>query len=309
MKNSPLVSIVVNCYNGEAHLRKALNSVYAQTYQNWEIIFWDNKSTDHSADIAHEYDSRLKYYCGQETIPLGAARNVALKKVQGEFVAFLDCDDVWLPGKLQKQVDTMKRANFALCYGGVYEIDEKGEKIGTQCPTNKEGLIFNQLLKQFDINLPTTMIRISALKENELEFDTSVTASEEYCLFMQLAVNCEFYSTSDVLALYRIHNGALTNRSISKWAAEREYTLDLICHNHSGIREKYPSAFSEAYARARYYRARHLAFRGEKMKAVRELSKNFFVNYRYSLLLFLLFFSSTLWNFVHTAKSNRVRFS
>ena len=67
MKSTPLISVIMNCYNGEAFLKNAIDSVYAQTYKNWEIIFWDNASTDTSADIALSYDERLKYFKDVET--------------------------------------------------------------------------------------------------------------------------------------------------------------------------------------------------------------------------------------------------
>ena len=116
----PLVSIIMNCWNCEKYLREALDSVYAQTYPHWEIIFWDNASTDQSGEMARSYDHRLRYFKGEVTIPLGAARNKALEQAKGEFIAFLDCDDAWLPEKLEKQIplfaDPQGRAGF-LRYG------------------------------------------------------------------------------------------------------------------------------------------------------------------------------------------------
>ena len=79
--NQAKVSIVMNCLNGEKYLRESIDSVYGQTYKNWEIIFWDNNSTDKSAEIANSYDSRLRYFKGELTISLGAARNKALEKL------------------------------------------------------------------------------------------------------------------------------------------------------------------------------------------------------------------------------------
>ena len=61
-KHQPLVSVIMNCYNGEKYLHKAINSVYAQTFENWEIIFWDNASTDSSAEIARSYDGKIRYF-------------------------------------------------------------------------------------------------------------------------------------------------------------------------------------------------------------------------------------------------------
>ena len=106
-KYQPLVSVIMNCYNGEKYLREAIDSVYAQTYKNWEIIFWDNASTDTSAEITNTYDSKLRYFKGEKTIALGAARNKALEKCSGEYISFLDVDDMWIEEKLELQVQKM----------------------------------------------------------------------------------------------------------------------------------------------------------------------------------------------------------
>jgi len=75
-----LVSIIINCYNGEEYLSEALNSVYSQTYKNWEIIFWDNCSIDKSSIIAKSYGHKLKYYKSEFNTTLGEARNLAIQK-------------------------------------------------------------------------------------------------------------------------------------------------------------------------------------------------------------------------------------
>ena len=77
MNNTPLVSILMNCYNGEKYLKEAIDSIYNQTYDNWEIIFWDNASTDETANIVKSYDHKIKYYLAAKTSPLGEARNFA----------------------------------------------------------------------------------------------------------------------------------------------------------------------------------------------------------------------------------------
>ena len=105
IKNPPLVSVVINCYNGGQFLREAIESIYAQSYKNWEIVFWDNASTDNSATIAQSYDERLKYFYSKNNTCLGEARVNAIEKTTGEYVAFLDCDDLWEKDKLLKQVE------------------------------------------------------------------------------------------------------------------------------------------------------------------------------------------------------------
>ena len=100
----PKVSIIMNCLNGEQYLKQAMDSVFKQTYDDWEAIFFDNTSTDNSAAIAKSYGERVRYFKSQTTYPLGKARNLAINETKGEFIAFLDCDDIWLPQKLEKQV-------------------------------------------------------------------------------------------------------------------------------------------------------------------------------------------------------------
>ena len=102
--STPLVSVIMNCHNGEQFLREAIDSIYEQTYQNWEIIFWDNASTDNSAAIAQSYDNRLRYYLSAGFTSLGMARELAVQKSNGEYVAFLDCDDFWHHSKLSMQM-------------------------------------------------------------------------------------------------------------------------------------------------------------------------------------------------------------
>lgn len=304
-QNEPLVTVVMNCFNGEKYLREAIDSVYEQTYGNWEIVFWDNASTDGSAEIAKSYDRRLRYFRGDETIPLGAARNKAVEQARGDYIALLDVDDIWLPKKLEMHVRAMEGRDFALCYAGIINIDASGKEISTYIPSYSSGNIFEHLLRQFDINVPAAMIRKSALDASNLNFDPKIVASEEYCLFMQLAAAYPFCVIHEPVAKYRIHEGSLTNRSIHKWADEREYTLNRIRERHPGIAEKYRAAFREAYARAHYYRARWHVNRGEKREALRELRKTIFVHYRYFALFSILLISESAWDHVHRIRSQR----
>ena len=107
--NQPIISIIMNCYNGEEYLQEAIDSVYSQTYQNWEIIFWDNCSTDKSAEIAKSYDNKVKYYKSNELISLGLGRREAVNVAKGEYVAFLDTDDLWVHDKLEQEVRTFQK--------------------------------------------------------------------------------------------------------------------------------------------------------------------------------------------------------
>src|ERR1041385_4561494 len=111
---NPLVSVIIPFLNGGKFIREAIESVFSQTYRNWELILIDDGSTDSSTDIAREYaqlhPGRVRYleHEGHRNRGQSAARNLGMRSAAGELFAFLDCDDVWLPHKLERQVAILK---------------------------------------------------------------------------------------------------------------------------------------------------------------------------------------------------------
>ena len=104
MSDKPLISIIMNCHNGEKYLKDSIKSILDQTYQNWELIFYDNNSNDKSKQIFFEFgDKRLKYFYSQKTLKLYKARNLAINQSKGTYISFLDCDDLWKREKLSIQ--------------------------------------------------------------------------------------------------------------------------------------------------------------------------------------------------------------
>ena len=118
----PLFTVVMNVYNGEQWLEEALKSVFAQTFDDWELLFWDDQSTDGSAKVLEKFpeDPRVRYVYALEQTPLSKARELAIKEARGEWLAFLDQDDVWTPDKLEKQAKVIKEwdgAQLDIVYG------------------------------------------------------------------------------------------------------------------------------------------------------------------------------------------------
>lgn len=302
----PLVSVIMNCYNGQTYLKEAIDSVYAQSYLNWEIIFWDNCSTDRSADIAKSYGEKLKYYRSLENKPLGEARNNAMQVAMGKYIAFLDVDDIWQPDKLRQQVSLMEQDDdIALCYGSVEEIDEKGNHFKFFLVKNKTGHLLENLLIQFDIHIIACLIRRDALKKDGLNFDTNLTASEEYCLFMQLALSNKIGVVPGIIAKYRVHKQSLTTRASEILGQERRYTLGLLAIKLGSDIYKYKAAFKEAYSRSYYYDAKWYMANNARYKARRAMLKTNLFNFRYLFLFLLTFFPSGLWNAIHIQLKNR----
>jgi glycosyltransferase involved in cell wall biosynthesis len=301
----PKISVLMNCFNGQKYLEETIQSVFNQTFNDWEIIFIDNCSTDNSANIAKSYGNKIQYFKTDKNIPLGAARNFGLEKCKGEFIAFLDTDDIWFPTILEELLNTIESGEYGLVYAGQIEINSNGEVIGETIPVYKKGNIFKELLLQFDIPIVTTMIKKSILLENNLNFDMNVSASEEYCLFMQLSVNNQYIVVPKALVKYRIHSDALTNKSISKWATERRYTLNKILKENDGILIKFKREFKEAFARAAYYEAQYLMSINKKLEAFKALYKYMFVNYRYFILAALTILPSFCWKTIQNKKYKR----
>jgi len=219
VSDHPLISIIINCYNGEKFLSKTIDSIFHQTYKNWEIIFWDNVSTDGSAQVLQSYsDSRIKYYLAAEHTPLGQARNLAIEQATGEWCAFLDSDDVWVERKLEKQVDIIREnKNIGVVYGQmlVHVEDEQHDSIWTNNMSKftkktlmknlPEGQIFNQLLKVNCVPLLTAIFK----RELFIEVDgvcQHMEIAEDYDLFVKLSRLTQFKAVQGVIAYYRLHN-------------------------------------------------------------------------------------------------------
>ena len=131
-----LVSIIMTCFNGEKYLKEAIKSIISQSYKNWELIFVDNNSTDQSRNIIYSFkDRRIKYYYLKETVNLGTVRNIALGKCSGEYISFLDVDDIWLNNKLEMQVKKLNLDNsIDIVYTNYSSLNnDKEEKIKKKC--------------------------------------------------------------------------------------------------------------------------------------------------------------------------------
>lgn len=301
----PQVTVVMNCHNGERDLHQAIDSVLAQTFQDWEIVFWDNASTDATADIAKSYGGRLRYFRSPELLTLGHARRAAVEQARGDWIAFLDCDDWWFANKLQVQMEAVARTPCVLCYAGVEEVSESGQTIRLDRPRPGTGDLFERLLLQFDINMVTPLLRREVLVRHGLNFEPEVTASEEYNLFMRVAAKGAVLALPDVLGVYRVSSGSLTNRQISRWSTERHFTLDQLERENPGIESRYPRAFREARARGDYYLARYLVSLGDIRQAREVMKRITRVDWRYRALLAALYLPGA-WNAIHRGGFKRI---
>jgi len=216
MKEEPLVSVVINCYNGEKYLKEAIDSVYEQTYQNWEIIFWDNASTDQTAEIVKLYDNKLRYFRSKKTTVLGKARVEATKEAVGEYIAFLDSDDLWLHDKLEKQVALFVNtdADIGFIYGRtkvIFDDDNKGGFIFKEGDILPEGDIFSELAKENFIVFSSAIVDRDKFYKSG-GFPAHFLNSTDYWVFLHMAKEYHCRAVQDVCCKNRIHETNLSSK-------------------------------------------------------------------------------------------------
>lgn len=190
-----------------------MESVLAQTYANWEIIFWDNQSTDDSARIVKSYpDPRVKYFYAPEHTLLYEARNRALAKAQGEFIAFLDVDDTWLPDKLEKQIAVFADPKVGIACGNYWvESERKHKRWKASQRRFPSGWVLNDLLKYYFVGLVTLMIRRAALDSLDYPFDPRYHIIGDLDLVIRMSILWKLGCVQTPVAIYRLHD---SNESI-----------------------------------------------------------------------------------------------
>lgn len=297
---TPKVSVIMNCLNGAEYLREAIDSVYAQTYTDWEIIFWDNASTDNSAEIAHSYDMRLLYFHGQERVPLGKARNLAIEKASGEYIAFLDCDDKWRDDKLQKQIPILENnPRVGLVFSDALDFFEQDKTVvrhfrALRCRP-PQGNIFRYLLMNYVISMPTVVLRSNALNNQTEWFDNSYQVCTDYDLFLRIAHDWECAYVNEPLVTYRITQASITMRFHEKIAEERKLTLEKFCSKHSDFEVIYKKELVNNRRIIAFQEAKSLWRNGQSGRARRHLRKHLFTLKSF-LTIFATFFPYPLIN-------------
>ena len=289
MNDKPLVSILMNCYDGEKYLSEAIDSVYSQTYQNWEIVFWDNASTDSSSNIAKSYDERVRYYLAPKNTSLGEARNFALQRVRGKYIAFLDTDDLYFPNKLEQQVSLMQQQNYAMCYGSCSIINESGKEIKKILVKNTSGNVFSSLLRRYEINMQTVMLKKDFIVDNQLSFNTKMSYCPDHNLFMTIASKADIGVISEVISKYRIVNNSLSQKTIDIAPQEYRLTLDEISMRNPMLRQQLSSDFNSAYNKVIYYEIVADIYNNNIKLARYKLRSIYTLKIEYFLLYLLLF--------------------
>ena len=200
----PKASVVIATYNRPQYVCQTIDSILSQAFQDLEIIVVDDGSRDETRQILAQYGNRIRYFY-RPNQGVCAARNFGFTKTSGEYVAFMDDDDLWLPETLEKLIEVMTRnPESAFVCAHTYIIDREGN-VGMIKKEN-EGLssTFHDLYEKWFVQLPTVLIRRSCLERVGL-FDEEVFGSECYDLWLRLAKRYPFHYIDEPLAKYRVH--------------------------------------------------------------------------------------------------------
>ena len=220
MSRNPLVSVIINCHNGESYIKKSIKSVLFQDYKNWEIIFWDNCSTDKSKNKLKEFkDKRIKYYHSSKFNTLYKSRNLAIKKAKGKYLSFLDVDDIWKKNKLTKQVRKLEKFKCKFIYTNYFINNRLNKK--QQIRTNKklpEGFVTQKILNDYVVGINTVMIKKDIFKH--YKFNENYNIIGDLDLFMKLSLKYKFLSIQKPLVIYNIHGKNLSIEKIKFYIRE-----------------------------------------------------------------------------------------
>ena len=207
-----LVSIIMPNYNSAKFIKDTIDSVVAQTYQNWELLFVDDCSTDKSLEIVRSFeDERIRIF--QNDINSGAAvsRNYALREARGKWIAFLDSDDLWENKKLEKQLEYMVSNNYDFTYTRYVQIDDESNPMGREITGPQK--IGRHKMFQYDYIGCLTVI-YNAEKTGVIQIEPSLKNRNDYAIWLKVCKFCECHLLDERLARYRIRKKSLSHSGI-----------------------------------------------------------------------------------------------
>jgi glycosyltransferase involved in cell wall biosynthesis len=231
----PKVSVVIPCYHSEKYLRQCIDSLIAQTYENWEAVFVDDKPSKEMIDIMEEYsnrDSRIRYSVWWRKTSPACARNRGIDHSVGEYVAFLDADDWWYPDKLSKQVNYMENhPHTDWCYGmatvqeGVRQYPFRITSYTHPCP--------DEMIPFQTVFVRKQLIE-TIINKDQSVFDESLAQIDDYDLFLRLK-QYPNYCFAQPLSYYRRHNGGLTSSTNQQEVTRLQLLINLRKHHIHNI--------------------------------------------------------------------------
>ena len=221
-----LVSIITPTYNCGPFIAETIASAQAQTYTNWEMIIVDDCSTDNTREIVEEIaeqDARVKYYCLEENSGAAVARTRAMEIAEGEYMAFLDSDDLWMPEKLETQIAFMRNNGYAFSCTAYEQIDEDSNPLGRVIKTVQK-TDYNRLLLDCPVGNSSVMYSVELMGKFEVP---NIRKRNDDALWLQMLKKEKYiYGMPTVLMRYRIRKNSISSNKLKvvkyHWILYRE---------------------------------------------------------------------------------------
>lgn len=230
------VSVIMPNYNCEKYLSETIESVLGQTYKNWELLIVDDCSTDNSVDVIKKYcesDERIKLFVNEKNSGAAASRNLAIKKAEGKWIAFLDSDDKWMPEKLEKQLKFMSDNGYKFSYTAYEQIDEQSKKNGRKVVGPKK-VGTHKMFCYCYLGCLTVMYDATDIGLIQIK-DEIGNGENDYALWLKIAKKRKCYFLNEVLAQYRVRSCSLSHGSKKRRLIKNHYKLFRISEEMSAF--------------------------------------------------------------------------
>lgn len=208
-----LVSIIMPSWNTGRFIAESIQSVINQTYENWELIIVDDCSTDDTdAVVASFPDTRIRYLKNAKNSGAAVTRNRAMREAKGEWIAFLDSDDLWAPEKLKKQISFMKEHGYVFSYHDYVKVDEESQPLniyvtGPEIVTKR---------KMYNYGYPGCLTFMYSAKAMGLIQIKDIKKNNDYAILLKLCKKADCYLLPENLAQYRIRKKSISHDKITK---------------------------------------------------------------------------------------------
>ena len=216
--NSDLISIIMPSYNTADYISESIKSVQAQTYDNWELLIVDDCSTDNTDEIVEAFlsDHRIHYLKNEKNSGAAVSRNKALRNAKGQWIAFLDSDDLWTKDKLERQIEFMKNNHIYFSYTKYKEINEDSTLNGV-CLTGPRKITRRGMYHYCWPGCLTVMYNAERVGLVQI---ADIKKNNDYAMWLQVCEKENCYLLDDFLAFYRKRSGSISNHSywkLIKW--------------------------------------------------------------------------------------------
>ncbi len=216
LEKTPIVSVLMPCYNAGQFLTQAIESILNQTLTGFELIIIDDGSSDDSIEkinLYRPFDERIVYLRNKSNLGIVASLNRGIQQAKGRFIARMDADDISAPQRLEKQVDYMtKNPDCIVCGTDISLINATGETVGLRSYFTGNDTIKQRILQKNPFAHPSTMIRKSVLIENNISYSEEFGRAEDYHLWMRLINLGNFANIDEFLFEYRISDTSIKSR-------------------------------------------------------------------------------------------------